>query len=374
MGPSALVRSVKGFATHGGLPLTRTAITASPIYTSEPMVTRALAAEIRHEPARFLQTLARHAGGDPYGALRSVRCEAAERIDVLLELDRSDGEPFRIGIEAKFDHELTRGQIDRERAVVDKLFVLVSSDDAVPRWLLDDYDDVSVMTWAEALACFTDSRLTAQDVSAIKLSKVRVEAILRGVDMESRLPGWSMNHQRNGNGNPSIAIYSPTLPDGRIFRGQIQVAGFGTPDTLEDLRFEGFFGIEVTLDDTNYFDPDESNAIPPWIESLRTLLDEVIVGHEGRLLISRHAAGAPRRSLGRFKLPLAKAHLGTAAYLAKGYVDWSLGPKTKNVTVEQLPELADITAEIYERWFDAEKSRQLGARTSTSSSSVRMEP
>ncbi|MFF7291647.1 hypothetical protein ACFY9N_03855 [Microbacterium sp. NPDC008134] len=51
---------------------------------------------------------------------------------------------------------------------------------------------------------------------------------------------------------------------------------------------------------------------------------------------------------------MAEEHLKKNAHLAKGYVDWAIGPKTAPVPLERLDELAAITVEVFERWFAAE--------------------
>lgn len=152
---------------------------------------------------------------------------------------------------------------------METLFVLVSARATVPSWLATDYPQVRVITWAETLATFTDPRLTLQDIETVKLSKSRVEEILRGLALGSSLPGWWVEVERNGNGNPAILIYSPALPDGRTLRGQLQVTGRRTPDRLEDVRFESFFGVEVALSEEHFFDPEASDVVPKWVQSLK---------------------------------------------------------------------------------------------------------
>jgi hypothetical protein len=79
----------------------------SPIYTQETMVTRALAAEIRHSPGPFIQLLEKRTGLTGVGELESIRCEG--KADVDLELTFSNLADYSLGIEAKIDHELTPG-------------------------------------------------------------------------------------------------------------------------------------------------------------------------------------------------------------------------------------------------------------------------
>lgn len=328
----------------------------SPIYTTEPMATRALAAEIRHDHVGLVRLLEARAGGQTFGALKDVRCETENRLDIVLEFADPNDAAYRVGIEAKFDHELTRDQIDKELTNVEALFVLLSSSASVPNWLITDYPKVPVITWDETLATFNEPRLTMQDVVSIKLSKSKVEEILRRLDLGASLPGWWVNVERNGNGNPAILLYSPELPDGRTLRGQLQVTGRGTPDRLEDVRFESFFGVEVALTDEHYFDPERSDVVPEWVRSLQRLQLNVLAGNEGRFVISRSAARASRKAVGAHKLALARAHLADTSYLAQGYVDWALGPRTKNFTSDELPELAAITAEVFTEWFAVESA------------------
>lgn len=320
------------------------------------MATRALAAEIRHDHSHFVKMLEQRSGTRTFGTLSDIRCETDKRLDVVMDFV-DGGDIHRVGIEAKFDHELTREQINKELSSVDTLFVLVSSRGAVPAWLASEFPHVHVITWQETLATFREPRLTSRDVSSIKLSKSRVEEILRGLNLASSLPGWFVEVERNGNGNPAVLLYSRELPDGRTLRGQLQVTGRGMPDRLEDVRFESFFGAEVALTDEHYVDPTASDVIPAWVQSLSCLYSRVIAGNEERLAISRGAARPSRKSAGKHKLALAQRYLPDASFLAQGYVDWALGPRTKKFAIDQLPELASITVEVFTRWFDAENQR-----------------
>ncbi|OAN38857.1 hypothetical protein [Microbacterium sp. H83] len=320
------------------------------------MVTRALAAEIRHHPTALQDFLEGLSDKRPFGLLQRVRCEATARVDVLLEFEQADGTPLSVGLEAKFDHELTRAQIRKEADAVQQLFVVVRDTDGVPHWLAEDFPTVPVISWHDLLKRFPDSRITTDDLDSIRTPKAAVEAHFTRLKphLDQRLDGWAIDPRRNGSGNPSIVFGSPPLPDGRTLRGQIQVTGRGMPKHAEDLRLESHMGISVVEDESNYFDPKLSPDVPAWIESLRTLQREVLDGHEDRLLISRRAPGVSSRDLGQWKKPLAITHLEEDAHLAKGYVDWAIGPKTAPVPLERLDELAAITVEVFERWHAAE--------------------
>ncbi|MBM7466113.1 hypothetical protein [Microbacterium esteraromaticum] len=327
----------------------------SPIFTSEPMVTRALAAEVRHYGEQLQALLESRSGMESFGTLRRVQCEATPaRVDVLLEFERADGQLFLVGLEAKFDHELSREQLLRENDAVQRLFVILQDPDCAPRWLAEEFPTVPVVSWHDVLGCFPASRITMNDLDSIRTPKAAVEARFHRLRLDEQLKGWSIESRRNGSGNPSIVFESPKLPDGRTLRGQIQVAGRGMQRRTEDVRLEGHMGISVIEDDSNFFDPAQSPTVPAWIESLKTLQREVLDGHEERLLISRRAPGNSLRNPGQWKKALASKHLGRDAHLAKGYVDWAIGPKTLPVPLERLDDLAVITVEVFGRWFAAE--------------------
>lgn len=331
-------------------------VNSSPIYTTEPMVTRALAAEVRHNPDELQSLLESRSDRAPFGVLQRVRCEGTARIDVVLEFEQADGTSLSVGLEAKFDHELSRDQIREEAAAVQQLFVVVRDIDGVPRWLAEEFPTVPVVTWKDLLECFPESRITADDLGSIRTPKVSIETHFHRLHrrLEEQMEGWTVDPRRNGSGNPSIVFESPELPNGRTLRGQIQVAGRGMPDRAEDLRLESHIGVSVDHDESDFFDPELSPVVPVWIESLKTLQREVLNGHEERFLISRRAPGNSSRAFGQFKKSLAVTHLEEDAHLAKGYVDWAIGPKTASVPLERLDELTAITVEVFERWFAAE--------------------
>ena len=323
------------------------------IYSTEPMATRALAAEIRHDHRRFVRFL-EQISGEVFGSFQRVQCEAQGRTDVQLDFDVRS-----VGIEAKLDHELTVRQVEKQLGALGDsavLFVLLPNLGAAPMWL-DQYPGVFVIDWATTLDCFVDSRLTIDDINGDRLLKSTVEAWLVALALEEQLPGWQVQSRRGGGGMPSIVFESPELPDGRTLRGQLEVAGRGMPTNPRDARFISHVGVAVPEDSKNYFDPASSDEVPGWIEHLRTLDREVLRSDEKRLLISRRAPGHSTRELGQWKTPLARKHLGEKAYLAKGYTDgWAIGPKTATVGRERLDELAGITVEIFARWYAAETS------------------
>lgn len=115
-------------------------MTQTTIYRTEPMATRALGAEIRHDHERFVQLLER-VSGKQLGSFEKVECEVPHkdvetewgtvRLDVQLTFDSG-----LVGIEAKLDHELTERQVDAQlEALGDTgvLFVLVPRKESLAR-------------------------------------------------------------------------------------------------------------------------------------------------------------------------------------------------------------------------------------------------
>lgn len=327
-----------------------------PIYTSEPMATRALAAEIRHSPAAFTHFLADRTEIAGLGDLQSVHCEARERVDIELGFGTPKG--FAVGIEAKFDHELTVEQITRQLGVLDHLVVLLPAEEHAPSWLTT-LKRVSIMTWTEALACFGDSRLTVEDIASIPILKSTVEATFRAQRLDERLPdGWRVDVQRGGGGMPAIEIESPSLPSGRTLRGQIQIAGRRMPALGMPVPIEYSIGVSVAATEEEYPDPTLPHDEPDWIAPLRTLHREILDGEEKRLLVSTRKPGNGLSELGQRKLPLVNKHLEDTQWLAKGYTDgWALGIKSVKLPLEELTDIVSATVEIFTGWHEAESAR-----------------
>ena len=335
-------------------------MTRIPIYTSEPMVTRALAAEMRHDPKRFVELLHQRTGLSGIRGIPQMRCEGVELIDIELTFATS-GEPLIVGIEAKFDHALTREQIDRQLSRLAHVVVLLPDEGDTPQWVLE-HDRLSSMTWTEALACFSESRLSAEDVGSIPLQKRRIERRLERLPLVLAPPqGWFVQVARNGAGLPAILMTSPRLPDGSELRAQLQVVGRSMPQDLEGVRFEYFLGVAIEDEETAFPDPEKVEAAPAWIVSLRNLRDKVLVNDLDSLLIDTSRPGAGRSLYGKRKLQLITKHAPDSTWIAKGYRDWALGVKSRKVSVDRLEDLASLLEELATRWFEAESQRQMNA-------------
>ena len=334
-------------------------MTIPPIYTSEPMATRALAAEIRNDHARFVHLIKEKLGVDNLGDFVSVQCEASERVDLELHfVDPKSERSTVVGIEAKFDHQLTEEQVHRQLGVVDYLVVLLPNEESAPSWLAS-VDHQAVLTWAEALECFPESRLTTVDVLSMPLTRSRIEDHFRVLPIVVYPPaGWKIEVKRGGGGPPAIGLYSPDLPNGRCLRGQIQVAGRKIPNDITKLKLEYSIGISVNDSAEEYPDPDAAHAAPGWVDSLVALYDEILKGEEDRLLVSTRSPGQGGGDFGKNKVRLAKKHLPQAPWLAKGYANWALGIKSTKVGLDQLGALASLTMSIMLKWFEVEKQRQ----------------
>lgn len=339
------------------------------IYRTEPMATRALAAEIRHDCTRFIALLQQRSGLD-FGEFESVQCEVkrkvvggsrpAVRVDIELQFH-----DHRVGIEAKLDHELTPMQIDDQLLALGEaatLFVLLPNVDAAPNWL-SNYPHVRLLGWREALGCFEDSRLTMDDIEGEgRLLKSTVEGWLGDLRVDLLLPNWDVYVDRGQGGMPSIVFWSPLLPDGKQLGGQIEVDGQGMPRSLEEVRFSGYVGISVDDEsEQDFFDPAKSSAVPGWIYHLLLLHRAVLAGEEMRLRVETRKPSPGKKNLGVHKIALAERYLRSSddpdvslAYLAKGYVTSALGPKLAKVSKDGLGDLAASMVEIFERWYKEE--------------------
>ncbi len=332
----------------------------SPIYTTEPMATRALAAEIRHADHEITALLEQRFNLEQgtLNALIDVQCEAIEKIDVLLIYEGKGGRRH-VGLEAKFDHQITVEQLNREAGEVDFLALLVIEvDDAVKHARLVD----GIVTWNEVIDCFADSRLTIADVESMPLTKVRVERLLRqqGRPHERFPEGWDVSIRRGGSGIPAIEVKSPPLPDGRQIRGQIQVTGRRMPPTLDETYFEYHIGIQVNDADADLPAAAEVDDEPEWVPHLRTL-ERVLVDMGGESLrLSKHPASSGTSVRGKNKLPLVEKFLEGKSWLAKGYTDgWALGIRSTKTPAGELSELCEVAANIFLAWHRAETTNRV---------------
>lgn len=329
------------------------------IFTTEPLATRALAAEIRHEHARFVAKLSSHVGPDRLGRFADVRAEHGDqKIDVALMFTEPE---CLVGIEAKFDHTLTEDQVDRELTVADHLVVLLLEREHAPEWL-PHKARVSLMTWEEALECFPDSRLTLAEVRAARSGKSAVEARLRQLiePARGRLGvGWSIDSKRGGSGMPAINFYSPKIGDAQI-RAVLQVAQRAMPAAGEPVPVRFSVGISVKADFTSY--PRDSGATPQWIDAVRRLQNDVIGDRVEELHLStRRPSSAhvnPKTDNGRAharKLAIVDHHFANhERWLTTGYIDWIVGPASQRLPLERVELLADALVEILDGWYRVE--------------------
>ena len=328
----------------------RYATDATGIFTTEPMITRALAAEIRHDPKRLLGRLARDLPDDvAFLEVERVECESTARLDIVLHLDEGQ----TIGIEAKLDHELSDAQMSKQLRAVDYLFLLVlDKDDA---GVYEEHVQ-GVLTWTEVISCFTAPRLRLDDIEAVPIQKVSVERMLRPLAQslgEQFGPEWKVAVGRGGSGMSAITVWSPHLPDSRRLRGQIQVVGRGMPTNSEDLEFEFHVGIETRPTTADFPAADTADVAPGWLNHLIVLRDEVIRGDLARFRLRQGRAGNGRQGVGNNKLPLVKKFLPDDPWLAQGYFDWSLGPKSEPATPDELESLASCAHQLFVQWYSA---------------------
>lgn len=332
---------------------------ASLIYTTEPLATRALAAEIRHDHAGFSAELSKIIGADGLGRFIGVSAEhGSQKIDIALTFADPD---CVVGIEAKFDHTLTEDQVDRELTAANHLVVLLLDRNHAPEWLAAKAR-VSVMTWEEALACFPDSRLTLAEIQAARSGKSAVEARLRQLigPAQQRLgAGWRIDSTRGGSGMPAINFYSPDI-GGEQLRAVLQVAQRAMPPAGETVPLRFSVGISVRADDKSC--PSDALSSPPWVDSVRRLQTRVIGDRINELNLStRRPSSAHVNSTTvngrahRRKLAIVDNHFkASERWLTTGYIDWIVGPASQRMPLEDVDVLAESLLTILEEWYRVE--------------------
>lgn len=332
-------------------------IQESPVFTTEPELTRALAAEIRNEPRQFQQLLL-DLLTQPVGDITQIACEEQERLDLVLTCG-SGSEAKRVGIEAKCDHVVTKGQLMREKKVVDYLLLLVLDKRDAKSY--KEYVD-GVMTWDEALGCFQQSRLTSWDIDHIPAQKRTVERLFEEVlpSMKSILPEveWEIGINRHGSGMPHIDIASHESikidGNGKQIRGNIQVAGRGKIQSLEDVRLQCFIGIEIDENNPEDF-PRELEPEPVWIIALKQLDTKVLLNNENERypeLAFRKTSGQRRKDI-PYMGEIVDRYLSDQRYLIKGYADWAFGVRSQPFTIADLEDNAKKTATLFKIWKDS---------------------
>ena len=320
----------------------------SALYTSEPQLTRALAAEFRHDPKateRYFSSLL----GVKLGELTDVRCEKDQRVDILLEFEHKT-----IAIEAKIDHEISEDQLERESEVADYLMLLLlDADDAA-----EHQDQVAhVLTWKEVLSEFPDARVLLSDVESISALKVQVERVLRKTLRNMTIPdGWYLEVNRGDSGMPGITVESPELPNGDWLCGQIQVIGREMPLSFNDVHLEYYAGTHVEETDECYPSLD-SNVPPSWVTNARVLYETVLEGDPSTFNLKTNEPGTSRRPLGQLRKDLTMKYLANAPWLAQGYINWSLGVRANPKPISEIDDLADAAMRLFTAWFDALEKR-----------------
>lgn len=321
------------------------------IYTSETQLTRALAGEIRHAPRAVEQYFSKLLGHD-LGELVDVGCEKDQRVDVMLSFATSVAET-RVAIEAKVDHLLSDDQIERESQVAEYLVLLLL--DAEDAGVFRDQVD-GVITWAEIIGIFEDSRLLLSDVESIPAQKVQVERRLRCTLANLEIPaGWNLYIERGGASMPGITIVSPIHPNGSQLCGQIQVTGRSMPKLLDEVELEFYAGTRV-CETEECFPKPESNIVPQWVSNARVLYESVLEKDPTKFNLKTRAPGTSRRPLGSRRKQLTKKYLPDQQWLAQGYIEWSLGVRAYPRPISEIDELAAETMKLFTSWFAALKN------------------
>ncbi|MFT2691145.1 hypothetical protein [Clavibacter zhangzhiyongii] len=327
-----------------------------PIFTSETMATRALAAEIRHAPQAFTAWMAEalDVSTETLGRISNVRCEAEENIDVVVTYASGT----RVGIEAKFDHVVTDGQLARESDAVTHLVLLVL-DRADAHGHEDEVD--AVATWDELLSRFADTRLSQEDIDRIPATKKKVERRMQALKLDELLPdGWTTSIIRGDGGMSSIVLDGPTPEGGRRLCGQIQVSGRDSKRPIEEITLEYHVGVGVRLDEDDF--PEDPKDRPTWLDDL-DVLGEVLQRDATRFTVRMNSPRNGTSDLGKRKMPIVREHLKGREWLAQGYCDWSLGAKSSLRPLDELETLAREAVALFVAWDTA---RMSGSEAATS--------
>ena len=322
----------------------------SALYTSEPQLTRALAAEFRHDPKAtelYFSSLL----GVKLGELTDVTCEKDQRVDILLEFEHKT-----IAIEAKIDHEISEDQLERESEVADYLMLLVLDvDDAA------DYQHMVArfLTWDKTLSEFPEPRILLSDIESLRTVRVQVERVLRKTLKKMTIPdGWNLYVRRGARGMPSVTIESPELPNGDWLCGQIQVIGQKMPSSFNDVCLEYHAGTHVEETDECY-PPLDSNGLPSWVTNAQVLYETVLEGNPSTFDLKTNKPGTSQRPLGQLRKDLTMKYLTDAPWLAQGYINWALGVRAYPKPISEIDDLADAAMRLFTAWFGAleEQSR-----------------
>ncbi|MFT2693909.1 hypothetical protein [Clavibacter zhangzhiyongii] len=314
-----------------------------PIYTTETMATRALAAEIRHDPTAFTFWIEKRINANGLGSITNVKCEGEEKTDVIISYDSG----LRIGIEAKFDHEITDKQLTGERSSVDHLVLLVlERADA----LGFEGQVTAVATWRELLSVFSSTRLRQDDIDQMPATKKMIERRMHALVLKDQLPeGWSAKVKRGARGMSAIVIEGPTIDGKRALCGQIQVTGQDSKRSLEQVTLEYHVGVGVGLKDADF--PKNPRQRPSWIADLE-LLHGILIANPSDFEVRQTPPrnGSKKNIWGPRKMPIVHQHLRGREWLAQGYCNWSLGAKSTIRHLDDLETLAKEAVALFLAW------------------------
>lgn len=338
----------------------------SRIYTSEPMATRALAAEIRNDWGRFLKLLSDSipALRRPLTELKGISCETHDRTDIWLaastENAGSDDLPVTVAIEAKFDHLPSDAQLEKEGKHANYVVLLV----------LDEADAAcvtrqnGVMLWRDVISCFDNPRITQDEIDSIPSTKSTARRYLVGLqtEIERFMPesDWQFSVGNGGSGFPGLSFNSDSIIKNRDdtprqIRGHIAVKNRGLRDSLETHDYEVFLGVEVPFDEANFPNP-KTGKCPGWIPALRMLDEQVLRKPANKdmvnfLGLTRHSGQSLPGKLKENKIPLLETYYPGHKYLGQGYTDgWALGVRSHKLKYAEIPKAASYMANLAAQW------------------------
>lgn len=306
----------------------QTTVLGSSIWTTEPHAARALAAEIRHNPAASAKFFSKLLDAD-VGNLEQVALEKRKsRVDIILAFSK-----LRVGIEAKIGHEITAEQLDRQSESSNRQVLLVVELGDIPSEILSS---IARTTWDEILTVFSESRLTTGDIRTLATStafrrsaRTTFDRLALEFRSSDTVDGWVYSSKGSNSGYPSLNIEGPAIDllDGRCLFGQIELPRTASSTAEQSVAYTATVGLWIERD--RDLDLLKSDA-PPWVRAMKVLRDNRDDLCKD-LVLNTWSTPRTKEGIERPAAQIAQRH-GLSLMYAKGYQDSYLGVKFKAST------------------------------------------
>lgn len=298
------------------------------IFTTEPLATRAVAAELRHDPD-ITRALFEEVLSTDLPRLTHVNAESSqhENLDIVLFFDQ-----IVIGIEGKIGHFVSEEQISREISTTDHLVMLVKEEDDVPSEFQERVS--AVITWERLISEFPDSRITIDDINSVNDNTRIARRILSALSVNTLPASWDSS-QSTENGFPALKFRSSNLisaPDRAII---VQLAKSRGDDTYN-------LSMGITVSDRDFRNVTDRDWVAP-VNSFGKFLERRLNGTDFQL--SRTPGQGVRGKPSGMKLMQAKEAYLPLRY-AQGYANSHIGPRISKIEPSRLQEALDTALPI----------------------------